>query len=330
MSVLAELQAGLVLSRSPFGELAEKLDIDLSDLLDLLNNLLEKQVLREISPVFNGAKLGYASTLIAASVPESHISAFVDFVNAMPGVSHNYGRGNDYNVWFTIALPLLDTAADPFEPLLAELKREFALNSIISLPVHKMYKLRVQFGKPLARVGRGNYAPAGSSEKVLGSLGENERALIRQLQKGLPLCEFPFARIAGESNSLAGYTVFTESGIIQLLGQWQGQGIIRRIAGRVRHYNMGYNANAMLVLSMDESEIDSAGKIIAGKDFVSHCYHRQRLSSWPYDMYAMVHAGNQNQLDNYIAEIISQIKPAGHSILYTKCEYKKMAVKYFE
>ncbi len=328
MEVLAELQAGLTISRSLFGDLAEKVGLQVDELLSLLDKLLNHNILREISPVFNASGLGYISTLAAASVPEDNINDFVAYLNAMPGVSHNYGRAANYNVWFTLALPgeLGNNAV--FDEAFTLLRERFGLDDIISLPVKKMYKLKVNFGRNV-RSGSKSLTDARRAGLPV-AINEKDKQLVRLLQHGLPLCEYPFQAIADKLNEGTAVEQYTESEIIEKVKDWQAAGVIRRVAGRVRHYNLGYSHNAMMVIKLHDALVDEAGRVVASKDYVSHCYHRQRAQNWQYDLYAMIHAESQRMLDEYIAEIISELDYLDYLVLPTICEYKKQSVRYFE
>ncbi len=332
IAILAELQMGIPLCQSPYRAMAEKLNIDMDYLLGIIHKCFEISLLREISPVFNASGLGYQSTLVAASVPDDKVASFVCYLNTLPGVSHNYGRKNEFNIWFTLALPGNDdvVGTDVFTPFLEKMKSDFGLTRIVSLPAIKMYKLKVQFGtaSDSATVSQSKGA---SFDKVNPRhiLTEMEIQLIRELQNGIPLCEYPFAVIAQRINVGNSQLPLSEDDIVTLINNWHSVGVLRRIAGRVRHYNLGYKYNAMVALDMSGLDIDSAGRVIAARGFVSHCYHRQRAPLWQYDLYAMVHADSQNKLDLYLADIIRNTNPVSHCVLPTTREYKKQAVRYF-
>ena len=98
-------------------------------------------VIRRIGAVFDGAKLGRASTLCAARVPEEKIENFVDTVNAYKGVTHNYLRDNEYNIWFTV------NAASPqeIELFLAGLKEKTGITDILDMRAVRTFKINASF-----------------------------------------------------------------------------------------------------------------------------------------------------------------------------------------
>ena len=330
--ILTELQGGLDVNVSPFNSLAQKLGMDANLLIKTINQLLDDGIIREISPVISARKLGYASTLAAASVPESVVPDFVKRVNQLAGVSHNYARAHHFNVWFTLTVPQSIAEADPFEPVIESLKTEFGINEIVGLPSMRMYKLKVQFGSKSAsgdssqsKSDIAGFRP--DTEPII--ISDEQKQLIRELQKGIPVVEFPFDIIAQSVNQSLGRQVFCSDTIVELLQSWHTQGAIRRIAGRVRHHKVGYQANAMVVFKVDKDKIDQAGQLLATKPCVSHCYHRKTNEFWQYNLYAMTHAKRDPELQEAIADMVNLISPDQHEILYTLKEYKKEAVKYF-
>ena len=330
--ILSLLQDGLEITETPFTAIASSLGVAVSEVLATINNLFQQNILREISPVFNAASLGYASSLIAASVPEDSIESFVKYINSLPGVSHNYGRDHDFNVWFTLALPAKSDSADVFSTFLDDISHRFTLNSIISLPVLKMYKLSVHFGQKSSN--HGNPCPAVHRKPVQygrPDIIELDEKIILALQNGIPVCERPFAEIADIVNDDYGSKVnLSESDILDKLLKWQQHGVIRRIAGRVHHYKMGYSANAMVVFSMKPEYISAAAASLVKNDFISHCYHRQRNELWQYDLYAMVHSSSEIELKKSIDLMLGQVSEyESYAVLRTTSEYKKQSVRYY-
>jgi len=135
------IQEDFPLTAEPFAELACRLGIDATEALARTARLRETGVIRRIGAIFDLKKLGFASTLCAARVPEERIAAFVAVVNARPGVTHNYRRDDDYNVWFTLIAPgEAELAAE-----LDGLKRETGIDDILSLRAVRTFKINARF-----------------------------------------------------------------------------------------------------------------------------------------------------------------------------------------
>src|SRR6201990_2486347 len=99
------LQSNFPLDPEPFALVAGEADLELADVLGRTQRLLDGRIIREITPIFDTRALGYESMLVAAKVDSEHPQRAAKLVNAHPGVSHNYLRTHDFNLWFTIATP---------------------------------------------------------------------------------------------------------------------------------------------------------------------------------------------------------------------------------
>ncbi|HET6488965.1 MAG TPA: AsnC family transcriptional regulator [Syntrophales bacterium] len=139
--ILNILQTRFPIVPEPFDAVGAELGISGDEVIERVRRLKEKGIIRRIGAVFNSRALGYASTLCAARVPEDKIRAFADVVNSYPGVTHNYRRSNEYNVWFTFI------ASDPeaLEQALDEIRKKTGVTDILSLQAVKTYKINATF-----------------------------------------------------------------------------------------------------------------------------------------------------------------------------------------
>lgn len=135
------IQDDLPITATPFADVAEQIGISEGDALERIGRLKEKGIIRRIGAVFDVRKLGFASTLCAARVPEEKVRTFVKAVNAFAGVTHNYRRNDEYNVWFTLIAP----GEEALEKTLAEIKRETGIDDVLSLRAKRTYKINAKF-----------------------------------------------------------------------------------------------------------------------------------------------------------------------------------------
>jgi DNA-binding Lrp family transcriptional regulator len=135
------IQEDLPITAAPFAEVAAQLDIGEGEVLKRIERLKEKGIIRRIGAIFDLRKLGFASTLCAARVPEGGMRAFVEAVNTFTGVTHNYRRDDDYNVWFTLIAP----GEEALEAALAAIKRETGIDDILSLRATRTFKINARF-----------------------------------------------------------------------------------------------------------------------------------------------------------------------------------------
>ncbi|MBK9080418.1 MAG: Lrp/AsnC family transcriptional regulator [Hyphomicrobium sp.] len=150
-----------------------------------------------------------------------------------------------------------------------------------------------------------------------------ERKLVEATQAGLPLDPQPYARVAEQ-------TGLTEAGVIAGLGRLMERGIIRRIAAAPNHYALGMTANGMTVWDVNDDRISDLGQRIGALAFVSHCYRRPRaLPLWPYNLFAMVHGANRDEVESKRREIAALLGDdcRGSDILYSKRILKKTGLR---
>jgi siroheme decarboxylase len=135
------IQENFPMTAAPFAEVAARLGIAEAEVLDRLGRLREEGIIRRIGAVFDLRKLGFVSTLCAARVPEEKMAAFVRTVNGCPGVTHNYRREHEYNVWFT----LIASDEEALAATLAEIKKKTEIEDILNLRSVRTFKINARF-----------------------------------------------------------------------------------------------------------------------------------------------------------------------------------------
>lgn len=139
--LLNEIQSGFPVSPRPYLDLGGRLGISEDEVIERVKTLKEKGIIRRIGGSVNSRKLGFASTLCAARVPEDRIGMFVEEVNSYSGVTHNYLRDNDYNIWFTFIAP----DSEAIEKSLKEISDKTGVSNILNMPAERMFKIKVDF-----------------------------------------------------------------------------------------------------------------------------------------------------------------------------------------
>ena len=140
-AILNEIQSGFPLVSRPYAELASRLGMTEAEVLDRVSELRMSGVIRRIGGNFHSDRLDFTSTLCAARVPEDKLDFFVRKVNGYPGVTHNYLRSGEYNVWFTFIAPEM---AD-IEAALRDIEAETGVKNILNLPAVRLFKIKVDF-----------------------------------------------------------------------------------------------------------------------------------------------------------------------------------------
>ena len=140
-AIINEIQSDFPIVSRPYNYLGQRLGISEDEVLDRVSKLKAQGIIRRIGGNFNSRKLNFTSTLCAAKVQEDRLEGFVQKVNSYPGVTHNYLRKNEYNVWFTFIAPSMSD----IENALEEISDTTGVADILNLPAERMFKIKVDF-----------------------------------------------------------------------------------------------------------------------------------------------------------------------------------------
>jgi len=139
--ILNRIQSDFPVTSRPYQTIGQELDLPEADVIARVRRLKDIGIIRRIGGNFSPEKLGFVSTLCAASVPEEKLDVFAATVNRYPGVTHNYMRENHFNVWFTFIAPSMDE----IEANLARIVEETGVCDILNLPATRVFKIRAKF-----------------------------------------------------------------------------------------------------------------------------------------------------------------------------------------
>ena len=149
-----------------------------------------------------------------------------------------------------------------------------------------------------------------------------DKQLIAELQENLPLTSRPFAEVADNIG-------VEENEVLKRLKKMQAEGILRRIAPLVAQKKSGFKNNAMVVWQVPEEKCDSMGQKLATFEFISHCYRRPTTPDWPYQIFTVVHARNEEDLQAKVEQLETAIEYIDWKILRTEEKLKKASLQYF-
>jgi DNA-binding Lrp family transcriptional regulator len=318
--ILNEIQWVFPLAERPFLELSKHYDLSEEEIIHRIIRLKQIGLIRQINAIFDTRRLGYKSALIAFAVYPDKLDYVAGEVNKHPGVSHNYERNHEYNMWFTLAVP-------PYSDMKIDLDKMAALDGVIKyrlLPTLKLYKIGVR----LDMVNNDQQKPEPTEEiKNLNpkkfSLTDHDKDFIRQLQKDLKIIPEPFKEMAEDLG-------ITTSELFAKAKEYEQIGVMRRYAAILRHRDAGFSANGMIVWKVPEAKIDETGFKLAAFPQVSHCYRRPIYPDWQFNLFSMVHARTTEAAEKMAIEMSRQIGVKDYSILFSSREFKKERVKYFQ
>jgi len=153
-------------------------------------------------------------------------------------------------------------------------------------------------------------------------LTELEKKIIASVQGDIPVCPRPFLEIAQNLG-------VSEERVLEILGDLCRRGIIRRFGATLRHQKSGFSANAMVAWKVDEDRIEEVGKKMAEFREVSHCYRRNPTPVWPYNLYTMIHAKDEEACREIVRRLSGACGEKDYRLLFSRRELKKTSMQYF-
>jgi len=316
--LLFEMQNAFPMIQQPFKEVADKLNTTEDEVLSLVQKLKNEKIIRQTSAIFDTKRLGYKSSLVAFKVAEEKIDEAAEIINQHPGVSHNYLRNHDYNIWFTMAVAPDSTLG--LEKTIEILKKKTGAEDGIVLPTLKMFKISVKMDTTGKRAKKEKLKKLAHKEI---ELTPQHIAVIKELQKDISVVTEPFKE-ATEKLGLSYEEFFT------LANELKESGVMRRFATILNHRKAGFGANAMSVWAVPEERGEEIGKQMAEFSAVSHCYLRPSYPNWPYNLFAMIHGKSQEECDDLIEEMAKESGLTEYGKLYSTKEFKKQRLVYFD
>lgn len=309
--LLGSLQGEIPLVSTPFAFLGQSLDMSEKEVIKRTERLKREGVLRQITAQFDTRSLGYRSCLVAARVSPERVDEAAATISAHPGVTQNYRRNNDFNLWFTLFV-----APDSklgLEKTVDVLGQRAGCEVIRLLPTLKLYKASVADAdnSPEAEV-QGEYTP----------LTPAEVEAVRLLQRDLPLQPRPFDVLARMSGIPADDLIAVAKALAK-------RGQLRRFSASVHSRKSGFAATAMGVWVVPSDAVDEYASRLTQHRAVSHCYLRPVYDDWPYNLYTTVHARSVDECESVINDLATDSGLTQKQALFPTKEYKKVRVNLF-
>jgi DNA-binding Lrp family transcriptional regulator len=320
--LLNTMQGAFPIEPRPYASVARSLDVPEERVLARVQELVDERIIRQVTPIFDTRALGYGSMLVAAKVDPEHPWRAAKVVNSHPGVSHNYLRNHEFNMWFTIAVE--EDSALGLQGTLDVIQELTGAESIRQLPTLKLFKIRMD----LELVG-------GTDELAKAAVAEDpvelekqpydelDMAVIRATQGDLPVVAEPYAPAAAE----LGMSV---DALVEHLRAMVDRGLLRRVAAILFHRRAGFSANGMGVWQVPDERIAAIGPRMAAFRGISHCYQRPTYADWPYSIFTMAHGRSKEECDAILDAIAGENPEIeGRATLYSSTEFKKIRLLYF-
>ena len=357
--LLAVIQDGFPLVERPYLRLAEMLNCDSKKdagekcanlvvteqkVFDEVEKMRASGVIRRIGGVYDSKKLGFISRLCAGKVPASEndfsaehhaqtpMEKFAAVVNDEPAITHNYIRSHEYNVWFTV----IAENESAIQTVVDRVCAETDLHDVHVLTATKKYKINTVMGKGTNRHSEDRRAE--ESSNFLRTLSEADKSRIHFACDDIPHSLTPFKDWGVSCDELR---------------EDLANKRMRRFGAILRHQDAGFPCNAMVCFRLDEKRMTSVGSesneklaesrhsdnrrleesskvlALAKQHYISHCYERPSFKSFPYNLYAMMHAQTPEELDGFIKESVALLDNPEYVVLHSLKELKKTSFRFF-
>jgi DNA-binding Lrp family transcriptional regulator len=304
--LLSMLQVEVPLASTPYAILGQHLDMSEKEVIKRAERLKRESVLRQISAVFDARALGYQTSLVAARVREETMDRAAAVVNMHPGVSQNYRRNHDFNLWFTLTVP--PNSRFGLQRTVDLLGDEAQWDAARLLPTLKLYK-------------SSDGEAADSSQPADVSFTPHEIEMIRLLQSDLPLQPRPF-------DVLSRSTGQDPDELLAFAKQLRRNQQMRRFAALVQQ-RKAFSATAMGVWAVPADREDAIGAQMAAHKAVAQCYLRPVYPDWPYNIFTTVHGRSVDECESVLQDIASETGIHEMRALFPIKEFKRSRIAYF-
>jgi siroheme decarboxylase len=315
------MQGSFPIAPRPYQHVAGQAGIEEGEAMARVQRLLDERIIRQVTPIFDTRALGYSSMLVAAKVDPENPWRAANIINEHPGVSHNYLRNHEFNIWFTIATePGSPLGLDRTLEVLADLA---GAESIRQLPTLKLFKIRMDLEmeggtEQLAKAAEA-VEPAETEPQPYD---EFDQAVIRALQGDMPVIPEPYAPAAQRLQ-------IPQEQLLTHLGRMRERRLLRRVAAILFHRRAGFSANGMGVWKVPDERVMELGPRMAAFRGISHCYQRPTYADWPYSIFTMAHGRSKQECDAILDSIAAETEISDRATLYSSTEFKKIRLLYF-
>ena len=313
--LLNDFQRGFPLVAHPFAELARRLDVKEATVIETLQSMHQRGLVSRIGAVFRPNVVG-VSALAALAVPAERLEKVAAKVSALTEVNHNYQREHSFNLWFVATT----TSAAQLRALFHNIEVICDCGPVLVLPLLEQFHIDLGFGLAPAASPYFQSDVVALAQVAAIELSASERALMAVLQTGLPLIAQPFAALG-----------WAEADALALLSRWTATGVIKRFGVVVRHHELGFTANAMVVWDVPDAVVSQVGTRLASSGRVSLCYRRPRaLPHWSHNLFCMIHGKDRQEVEQRIAALVQicGLDSYRHEILFSCRRFKQCGARY--
>jgi DNA-binding Lrp family transcriptional regulator len=156
------------------------------------------------------------------------------------------------------------------------------------------------------------------------AVSDPQRKLLLAMQDGLPMESRPYREIGDRIG-------MSEDETIRCLGDYLKRGLIKRLGVVVRHHELGFCDNAMVVWNVPDEQVDDVGEWLGKQQGVTLVYRRpRRPPHWPYNLFCMIHGRSRSAVRGRIDALA--LAPAlahiPHAVLFSRRRFKQRGARY--
>ena len=311
-------QRDFPICEKPFAEIASRLHCHPSEVFGHLAALGRRGVVSRIGPVFAPGRTG-ASTLAAMAVPRARLESVAEWVSRYQAVSHTDEREHEFNLWFMLTAPnsgeLYETLTDirhrtGLDVLDLRMERDYH----VDLAIHGSRRLPSECCAAAQGVNSPGWGPR---------LDASDRRLVEATRNGLPLTARPYAVVANRAG-------LSEVEVMERLRRLLSEGAIRRIGLVVRHHELGYRANAMVVFDVPRARVDMVGDRLARVAPVTACCRRTRRPPvWPYNLHCMLQGRDRAEVMAWVDDLLPDaVGDLRRTLLFGGRRFRRRVARY--
>ncbi len=294
------------LASTPFAIIGQLIDMSEKEVIKRIERLKREGVIRQLAPQFDPRALGYRSCLVAARVDAERIDDAAAVINAHPGVTQNYRRNHEFNLWFTIAVGPGSQLG--LERTIEILGATAECEAVRALPTLKQFK-------------SSDGADDSHDDAKHEPLTPREIEFVKLLQRELPLQPRPFEALAKSTGVAADELLAAAKSFVK-------RGAMRRFCAAPAR-KAGFVTSAMGIWIVPENRVEELGGKMSEHRAVSQCYLRPVYADWPYNLYTIVHGRSVDECESIINDLAIDSGLSQKQALYPTREYKKARINLF-
>ncbi|MDX1584186.1 MAG: hypothetical protein R3338_11370 [Thermoanaerobaculia bacterium] len=294
--VLAAMQKEFPVASTPYAIIGQMVDMSEKEVIKRAMRLRQRGVIRSIQIQWDPRALGCTIALVIASVEEEKLKDAIDVVNGHPGVSQNYRRNHEFNLWFTICLPADSNLG--LDSTISTIEEEGGISRIHALPALRTYRDGVLDEDPEPRI------PDQSSKRR-----------IRALQGELPIQPRPFDSIARKLSE-------SPDDLIDWIREQKEQGTIAQI-GAVAASPKRFSTSAMGVWKVPEERVDQVARAFSEDESISSSTVREAREDWPYNVFTIIQGRSVDECERTMGRLGDMANLVDYRSLFPLEEYKR-------